>query len=369
MDRVKKTLENASMDTAPTKGGSTGSDGSKNPWVNAIVGGLSIGANLFNTWRTNQSNRSLTTQQNAENRAMWMLNNFYNSPEQQIARLKAAGLNPAMLYGSGIENTSDSAPEMQASRDQQAPAIDPLTMAQINNLNAQTESIEHQTDRDDERQEFDIEEIRSRIDNARQTIKNLQQQLANLSLDQQIKQYEILHREVEHEFENATFFSAVRSAQLSVKRLQSLIEGDYAAARWNDEQVRRSMILLPWEVSGFDINQKNVKSLTSLNWQQYNQSKELFQWVQGKAKWDAKNAEEQAWKTKSEKELTDANRTLKELEFWIEARDNPLAYESFSSDGHILYSSPVTQFMTRFSDLWNHGISLPLRIGFSGKLK
>jgi len=35
------------------------------------------------------------------NLQMWNMSNQYNSPQQQMARLKAAGLNPNMVYGSG----------------------------------------------------------------------------------------------------------------------------------------------------------------------------------------------------------------------------------------------------------------------------
>lgn len=41
---------------------------------------------------------------------MWNLNNQYNDPSAQMARLKAAGLNPNLVYGSGsvVGNTSNS---------------------------------------------------------------------------------------------------------------------------------------------------------------------------------------------------------------------------------------------------------------------
>ena len=36
----------------------------------------------------------------------WQMQNAYNSPEQQMARLKAAGLNPHLIYGGGPGNVS-----------------------------------------------------------------------------------------------------------------------------------------------------------------------------------------------------------------------------------------------------------------------
>lgn len=51
-----------------------------------------------------------------QNRQMWELSNQYNSPEMQMQRLKAAGLNPNLVYGNGsvVGNTSTQTPKHQA---------------------------------------------------------------------------------------------------------------------------------------------------------------------------------------------------------------------------------------------------------------
>ncbi|AXH73594.1 MAG: DNA pilot protein [Microviridae sp.] len=55
-------------------------------------------------------NRKGTKNQNAADRQfqeeMWNKTNAYNSPEQQMARLKAAGLNPNLVYGNGATTTA-----------------------------------------------------------------------------------------------------------------------------------------------------------------------------------------------------------------------------------------------------------------------
>lgn len=60
--------------------------------------------------------------QNKQNRKYYLrdrdYNNWYNSPEQQMARLKDAGLNPNLVYGSGNAITTASQP---AKMDQPAP--------------------------------------------------------------------------------------------------------------------------------------------------------------------------------------------------------------------------------------------------------
>lgn len=50
---------------------------------------------------TNAQNYRIFQEQNAWNEEMWNKQNEYNLPENQVARLKAAGVNPAMVFGNG----------------------------------------------------------------------------------------------------------------------------------------------------------------------------------------------------------------------------------------------------------------------------
>lgn len=68
--------------------------------ASGVVGGL---------WQQDMNEASAKT--NFErNLYMWNLNNQYNTPTEQMKRLKAAGLNPNLVYGSGnvVGNTSSS---------------------------------------------------------------------------------------------------------------------------------------------------------------------------------------------------------------------------------------------------------------------
>lgn len=57
--------------------------------------------NIFQNKKSRASNMELAKYQYKKDLEMWNRNNLYNSPEQQMERLKAAGLNPNMVYGSG----------------------------------------------------------------------------------------------------------------------------------------------------------------------------------------------------------------------------------------------------------------------------
>jgi hypothetical protein len=78
-----------------------------------IMAGTAIagnGANMIAQGKTNKKSREHAEKmyqwQLADNRYNWDLQNAYNHPAEQMARLKAAGLNPALMYGGGVGNMS-----------------------------------------------------------------------------------------------------------------------------------------------------------------------------------------------------------------------------------------------------------------------
>lgn len=95
---------------------------------------------------------------------MWNLQNEYNSPTQQMARLRSAGLNPNLVYGNGVTGNSAgstpqyepakfNAPTMQAYRGWNLGISDAISQflayrsnkAQIDNMEAQNSLIRQQT--------------------------------------------------------------------------------------------------------------------------------------------------------------------------------------------------------------------------------
>ena len=84
--------------------------------------------------------------------ADWNMQNAYNSPLQQMQRLKEAGLNPNMVYGNGVEANSGSMPRQSnlAPSKPELQAIDPQsTLAQYQNLQQskqQTDNLKKQAE-------------------------------------------------------------------------------------------------------------------------------------------------------------------------------------------------------------------------------
>ena len=90
---------------------------------------LSAGGQVYAQGRMNKKTRKWNEKmygiQKADTLENWNRQNAYNSPEQQMTRLRQAGLNPNLVYGKGADNTASSIQNTQPqSWNPQAPKID-----------------------------------------------------------------------------------------------------------------------------------------------------------------------------------------------------------------------------------------------------
>ena len=144
--------------------------------VGSLLGGLGSSAmNNKAVQDTNKANMEIAKyqaqwQQQENEKAyqrslnMWNLQNEYNSPTQQMARIRAAGLNPNLVYGNGVtgnsagstpqyESAKFNAPTMQAYRGWNLGISDAISQflayrtakAQVDNMEAQNSLIRQQT--------------------------------------------------------------------------------------------------------------------------------------------------------------------------------------------------------------------------------
>lgn len=111
-----------------------------------------------NTDKTIAANKELAQYQYSKDLEMWNRGNAYNAPAAQMSRLKDAGLNPNLVYGSGVTgNTSANLPKYQVPRvDYNYRPVNltgmlsfyqdtMLKQAQYDNLKAQRDAIESQS--------------------------------------------------------------------------------------------------------------------------------------------------------------------------------------------------------------------------------
>lgn len=112
-------------------------------WAGLGIATLNQGGNIISTSMSNNANEDMQRRQNAWNLEQWHRNNAYNHPAAQMQRLKAAGLNPDLMYGqnaSGAMGTS-SAPAQGSNPIPKQPFrfdLDPTMYAQIKLLQSQT---------------------------------------------------------------------------------------------------------------------------------------------------------------------------------------------------------------------------------------
>lgn len=65
-----------------------------------------------------EQNKALNEQTHQQNLELWKYQNEYNAPSAQMERLRAAGLNPQLVYGSGnvAGNTTSNVPQLDAAK-------------------------------------------------------------------------------------------------------------------------------------------------------------------------------------------------------------------------------------------------------------
>nr|QJB20582.1 MAG: DNA pilot protein [Microvirus sp.] len=117
-----------------------------------LLGPVASGATaLFGQHKQNRANLKLAEYQYSKDLEMWNKSNEYNSPVNQMSRLKSAGLNPNLVYGNGsvVGNTSSSLPQYQAPKMEYDTKINPLeslsAFLDIKAKKAQIDQIEQQT--------------------------------------------------------------------------------------------------------------------------------------------------------------------------------------------------------------------------------
>lgn len=111
--------------TNPNSPGPMNPDGGAPYGAGGFVGALiGTGAGLYDSYQNRKTAKENTERTIAANKAeaelayqrsiqMWNMQNLYNSPEEQMKRFGAAGLNPHLIYGQGSAGNASSFPQYQ----------------------------------------------------------------------------------------------------------------------------------------------------------------------------------------------------------------------------------------------------------------
>ncbi len=119
-------------------------------WGGIITAGLNQGGNIISTAMANSANEDMQRRQNAWNLEQWNRNNAYNHPAAQMQRLKAAGLNPDLMYGqnAGGAMGNSASPAQGSNPIPKQPFrmdLDPTMFAQLDLIEAQKKNIDADT--------------------------------------------------------------------------------------------------------------------------------------------------------------------------------------------------------------------------------
>lgn len=280
----------------------------KNPAALAAAATLINGAITAETSRYNTDAQIATNDKMiADSWSRWHADNLYNTPMAQVQRLKAAGINPGLLAGQLMDAGSSSSPSETpnlVAPHADAPQLDPLAASQERLNNAQAESLEHQTEREDEKQPITLQTMQAEFENLKKKTDEIVQKINNLKMDEQIGAIDNLYRSLQYSLANTTFNAAVREINEKARAagLQNTL---------TEQTIRRAVSILPFELSNFDLQNRRLSAEIATAWQDFNFMKKTFH--------------DRAMAITLGNQLTTQERTLKELEQFIEMLDNPNA--------------------------------------------
>lgn len=218
---------------------------------------------------TREHNLQLAKLQNQWNIAQWNNENAYNSPAAQMQRMKAAGLNPDMMYGGGVSgNLSASSPSMTSG----APATPmdwsalgskktvgdvALESAQIANINAQTEKVKSETEGQNIANEFaplekelGLQLTQSVIDKNRQELVESSERIKKYQSEIRSIDADVALKALDKEFNEKTMEARVRqvAAQANISESEAKVAMKsimykITMAEWNAEEAKAKALL------------------------------------------------------------------------------------------------------------------------------
>lgn len=244
----------------------------------------------------NQKNRdwnlNLAKQQNQWNIDQWNRENAYNTPAAQMARYKAAGLNPDLIYGQ--QNLSAASPEMTAGEGSQPTDVSNLAnkrtigdiaaqASQTRLTNAQAKLAESQakkTDSDTEGQnitnawlpdllkgDVDVKsaDVRQKLSAAGLNDKQIEVATEQIKVMQQsVKESQKKIEDLQSQMENRTFQQVQAMLEYNLKKDKQSYEVREILSKvgLNHANIKRILNVLPFEIAE-SISRTNVNDATA----------------------------------------------------------------------------------------------------------
>lgn len=256
-----------------------------------IASNAAINNQVSNQRKENQANRdwnlNLAKMQNNWNIEQWNRENAYNSPAAQMARYKAAGLNPDLMYGQ--QNLAAASPEMTAGEGSQPTDVSNLAnkrtigdmamqAAQTRLVNAQADKVENesvgQTINNEwlpkllkGQTEINDADVKDKLASAGLKGKQLEVAAEQIKVMQQsVKESQQKINDLQSQMENRTFQQVQAMLEYNLRKDRQNYEVREILSRigLNNASVNRIVSLLPYEISNAIASADNLSASAAL---------------------------------------------------------------------------------------------------------
>lgn len=251
-----------------------------------------IAAQQYENEKNREYNLNLAKMQNQWNVEQWNRENAYNSPAAQMARYKAAGLNPDLIYGQ--QNLSAASPEMTAGEGSQPTDVSNLAnkrtigdiaaqASQTRLTNAQAKLAESQADKTDAettgqninnewlpqllkgQTEINEADVKDKLASAGLKGKQIEVAVEQIKVMQQsVKESQKKIEDLHSQMENRTFQQVQAMLEYNLRKDKQRYEIREILSKIgvNSANTKRILGLLPYEIAE-SISRTNVNDATA----------------------------------------------------------------------------------------------------------
>lgn len=210
-----------------------GSNSNNNSWIGPAVAGV---ASIGSTAISNSGGKKSQERANDYNVDFWNMQNAYNHPTQQMARLRESGLNPHLVYGQGSGQSSGNAQSIAPAKASEYKFDNPLkdisSFQDFKQKKVQTDNLQEQNTliqqdallRAAQTQKTAAEgqsaKVKAEVDTELRTTSMdlMREQL-------RITQQNALGLELDNRFKDQTLKSRVQDVAMRVRNAQALLKG------------------------------------------------------------------------------------------------------------------------------------------------
>ena len=201
-------------------------DGQKNNvMIGSLIGaGISTIGNLVGAGINNNYAKSQMRLQNELNKEYFDYTSEYNSPFNQVGRLKAAGLNPALAVSNGVQNTQSAVGSSTIPNPNYASSLgsDAVNAA---NVAAQIETQKVQND--NTKADTNLKEEQANTELSKQ---------AGMDVDNALKQQETIARKLENAIKRQASPEIIKSYKQQLSLLTNQVATEIQKTRLNESQ-------------------------------------------------------------------------------------------------------------------------------------